>query len=144
MHNSGCGLPEMQCGSPPTSTTHGQERTDVPSQCRPASSHWLPGIYRRARERAVPVTVPAPVLGEWWRGRTDVRDAIRLSVVIEPLTDAVARLAGEALAAVPRATAIDAFVMASAAMRGDVVYTGDRSDLERLRAFFPGVRVLGI
>ncbi len=90
------------------------------------------------------ITVPTPVLGEWWRGRTDVRDAIRLSVVIEPLTDAVARLAGEALAAVSRATAIDAFVMASAALRGDVVYTSDRHDLERLRAFFPGVRVLGI
>lgn len=101
-------------------------------------------VYRRAQERAVAITVPTPVLGEWWRGRTDIGDAIRLSVVIEPLTDAVARLAGEALAEVSRATALDAFVMASAAMRGDVVYTDDRHDLERLRAFFPGVRVLGI
>ena len=50
----------------------------------------------------------------------------------------------EALAKVKRATAIDAFVMASAALRGDVVYTGDIEDLERLRTFFPGVRVLSI
>jgi hypothetical protein len=90
------------------------------------------------------VTVPAPVIGEWWRGRTDARDAIRLAVHVEPLSDGVARLAGEALAAVADATAIDAFVMADAALRGDVVYTGDFEDLDRLRAFFPAVRVLSI
>jgi predicted nucleic acid-binding protein len=101
-------------------------------------------VYRRANERQVPITVPTVVIGEWWRGRTDLREAIRMSVRIEPLTDAVARLAGEALAKVKRATTIDAFVMASAALRGDVVYTGDVDDLERLRSFFPGVRVLSI
>jgi hypothetical protein len=63
---------------------------------------------------------------------------------IEPLTPAIARLAGEALAAVKRATTGDAFVMASAALRGDVVYTCKVDDLERLRAFFQGVRVLPI
>ncbi len=101
-------------------------------------------IYRRLNERSAAITIPAPVLGEWWRGRSDVRDAIRLSVRVEPLTDPIARLAGEALANVRGATTIDAFVMASAALRGDVVYTGDTDDLERLRAFFPGVRVLSI
>lgn len=99
-------------------------------------------VYRRAHDRRAAITVPAPVLGEWWRGRTDVREAIRLSVHVEPLTDAIARLAGEALARVRAATTIDAFVMSSAALRGDVVYTGDVEDLERLRSFFPGVRVL--
>lgn len=101
-------------------------------------------VYKRANERQVPITVPAVVIGEWWRGRTDLRETIRMSVRIEPLTDAIARLAGEALAKVKRATTIDAFVMASAALRGDVVYTGDVDDLERLRIFFPGVRVLSI
>ncbi len=100
--------------------------------------------YRRLHERQAPITVPAAVMGEWWRGRTDVREAICLSVRVEPLTDAIARLAGEALAKVERATTIDAFVMASAALRGDVVYTADVDDLERLGAFFPGVRVLSI
>jgi hypothetical protein len=42
------------------------------------------------------------------------------------------------------ATPVDAIVMASAAQRGDAVYTNDISDLERLRAFFPGVRVFGV
>jgi hypothetical protein len=32
--------------------------------------------------------------------------------------------------------------MASAASRGDVVYTGDLEDLERLTPFFPEVRIL--
>lgn len=101
-------------------------------------------IYRRVYERHALITVPAAVLGEWWRGRTDLRDAIRRSVRIEPLTEVIACLAGEALAAVRRATTIDAFVMASAALRGDVVYSDDLEDLERLRTFFPGVRVYSI
>jgi predicted nucleic acid-binding protein len=101
-------------------------------------------VYKRANERQVPITVPTVVIGEWWRGRTDLRESIRMSVRIEPLTDAIARLAGEALAKVKRATTIDAFVMASAALRGDVVYTGDFDDLERLRSFFPAVRVLSL
>jgi predicted nucleic acid-binding protein len=101
-------------------------------------------VYKRANERHVPITVPTVVIGEWWRGRTDLRETIRMSVRIEPLTDAIARLAGEALAKVKRAGTIDAFVMASAALRGDVVYTGDVDDLERLRIFFPAVRVLSI
>lgn len=100
--------------------------------------------YRRAYERRVRITVPSPVIGEWWRGRTDLREAIRASVHVEPLTEAIARLAGEALAKVKRATAIDAFVMSSAALRGDVVYTGDFDDMERLRTFFPSVRVLAL
>jgi hypothetical protein len=56
----------------------------------------------------------------------------------------LARLAGECVADVVGATTIDAIVMASAAQRGDAVYTTDVSDLDRLRAFFPGVRVFGV
>ncbi len=107
---------------------------------RRKQSAWQ--VYRRAHEHQARITVPAPVLGEWWRGRTDVRETILRYVRIEPLTGAIARLAGEALAEVRQATTIDAFVMASAALRGDFVYTSDVTDLERLRAFFPAVRVL--
>jgi hypothetical protein len=101
-------------------------------------------IYRRLRERRAPVTIPTPVVGEWWRGRTDLREAICLSAHVEPLSMAIARLAGDALAAVPRAQTIDAFVMSSASLRGDIVFTSDFEDLERLRVFFPGVRVLSV
>jgi predicted nucleic acid-binding protein len=106
---------------------------------------------RRPRMRAVleralatdqPITVPADVVAEWWRGRTDLREAILASVDVEPLTTGLARIAGEALAAVREATLVDAIVMASAAARGDLVYSSDVDDLERLRRHFPGVRIL--
>lgn len=93
---------------------------------------------------SVPVTVPTVVLGEWWRGRTDARERVKEGLRLEPLSETIAQTAGEAVAAVPRATLVDAIVMASAASRGDVVYTSDYDDLERLRAFFPGVRVLAL
>jgi hypothetical protein len=101
-------------------------------------------LYRRLRERGAPVTIPTPVLGEWWRGRTDLREAICESSHVEPLSADVAFLAGEALATVSGATTIDAFVMAGAALRGDVVLTSDPKDLEKLRSFFPSVRVLSV
>ena len=101
-------------------------------------------IYRRLRERKATVTIPTPVLGEWWRARTELREAICLSARVEPLTAAIARLAGEALAAVPGAATIDAFVMSSAALRGDLIFTSDFDDLEKLRKVFPGVRVLAV
>jgi hypothetical protein len=109
---------------------------------RRGSRAWA--VYRHAVDRGAEITLPAPALAEWWRGRTDLRDAIRLSVRVEPLTDPIARLAGEALAKVPASTPVDACVMASAALRGDVVFTSDVDDLERLRTFFPGVRVLSV
>lgn len=88
------------------------------------------------------VTVPAPVVMEWWRKRSDLCEQILASVDVEPLDVELAKVVGEALAAVPDASPIDALVMASAARRGDVVYTSDVADLERLRARFPDVRVL--
>lgn len=73
-------------------------------------------VLQRARELGVVPVVPADVIAEWWRGRSDIREHIL-------------------------ATTVDAIVMASAAQRGDAVYTSDVADLERLRAFFPPVRV---
>jgi hypothetical protein len=99
-------------------------------------------VYRTAVEDGLIVTVPAAVIAEWWRGRSDTRETILEGVRVEPLDDALARLAGEALAAVGGATTVDAIVMASAARRGDVVYTVDFADLVRLQVFFQSVRVL--
>ena len=98
-------------------------------------------VLNRARSLGVVPVVPADVVAEWWRGRSDIREYILASVVVEPLTESLARLAGEAMARVKRATTVDAIVMASAAQRGDAVYTSDVDDLERLRAFFPAVRI---
>lgn len=101
-------------------------------------------VLERAMEQKVRITVPAAVITEWWRGRSDIRERILAAVRCEPLSDGLAKIAGVALAAVKGATAIDAIVMASAAQRGDVVYTADVSDLEKLAAHFRAVRVLGI
>lgn len=100
--------------------------------------------YAAAVADRLPVTVPAVVIAEWWRGRSDARERLLRGVRVESTTAEVAKLAGQALAAVSGAAAIDAIVMASAACRGDLVYTSDIEDLERLRAYFPAVRLLGV
>lgn len=101
-------------------------------------------IVERATEEKIRIHVPSAVITEWWRGRSDARELIVAAIRIEPLSANLAKVAGEALAAVKNATAVDAIVMASAAQRGDLVYTSDVGDLERLRSYFPAVRVMGI
>jgi len=104
----------------------------------------MAGIYTTTLADGLVVTVPAAVITEWWRCRTKARDAILRGVRVEPVDATLAKLAGEAIAAVKGATPIDALVMASAARRGDIVYTSDTADLERLRDYFPTVRVLAV
>jgi predicted nucleic acid-binding protein len=99
-------------------------------------------LLELAKTRIARLSAPMPVVSEWWRGRTDVRDRILDVVNVEPMTLSVAKAAGEALGTVTGSTAVDAIVMAFAASRGDVVYTSDLADLERLQSFFRSVRVL--
>jgi predicted nucleic acid-binding protein len=99
-------------------------------------------LLQLAQQRRAVLSTPVVVVAEWWRGRTDVRARLLEVVNVEPVSLNVAQMAGQALAKVPRSTTIDAIVMAFAATRGDVVFTGDASDLERLGSFFPTVRVL--
>src|SRR5215471_5967695 len=82
-----------------------------------------------------PVTVPVVVVTEWWRGRSRDRDRILRAVNVEPMSKPLAQSAGEALAAVTGSSVVDVIVMASAARRGDIVYTADVDDLERIRAY---------
>jgi predicted nucleic acid-binding protein len=97
---------------------------------------------RTAQDRGVIVTVPSVVVAEWWR-KDCKRNRLMLSTfIIEPTTERLARIAGEAMADVPFASVVDAIVMASAAQRGDTVFTSDLEDLDRLRRCFPSVRVL--
>jgi predicted nucleic acid-binding protein len=89
--------------------------------------------------------VPAVVLTEWWRGRTDVREELLAAVLVEDMAPALCRAAGEALAAVRGASLADAVVMASASLRGGgVVYTSDPGDLSRLARHFRGVLILDV
>ena len=98
-------------------------------------------LIASARAAGVSVMVPAPVIIEWWRAGPGQR-AVLERLTVEPLSERVAKAAGEAIAQLPIATAVDAAVMASAALRGDVVYTSDMPDLERLQAVFPGVLLM--
>jgi hypothetical protein len=90
------------------------------------------------------LTVPTPVIVEAWRGglRSARIAALLDACIIEPLLPQLARVAGEAIASVKGATVVDAVVMASAASRGDRVLTSDFDDLDRLRSYFPEVRLL--
>jgi predicted nucleic acid-binding protein len=99
-------------------------------------------LLELAQRRLAVLAVPIPIVAEWWRGRTDVRERILDILNVEPLSLAVAKAAGEAQAKVARSTAIDAIVIAFAASRGDVLFTSDTQDFERLRSYFPSVRVL--
>jgi predicted nucleic acid-binding protein len=92
------------------------------------------------------IFVPLPVIAEWWRGRTDVRDEILAATQVVSSVE-IAKAAGTALAkarAVDATVTIDAIVMATAAMLGAVLVTSDTDDFDRLRAHFPGVVVLSV
>jgi len=109
--------------------------------------HAIRRVFATAIEDDIPIVVPTVVVAEWWRrgAHEKERTMILRAVRLEPLEVYVARLAGIAVGLVPGAGTIDAIVMASAASRGDTVYTSDLDDLTRLRERVPEfslVRVL--
>ena len=96
-------------------------------------------VFHTAIANGVPITVPAVVVAEWWRPgeRQKQRATLLRSVHVESLDKHLAMAAGVALGTLSNATAIDVIVMASAATRGDTVYTSDFGDLSALRAGVP-------
>jgi predicted nucleic acid-binding protein len=101
-------------------------------------------VYAHAKERGLVVATPNVTLAEWWRGRTDRREAVWRGLLVERPSDETMKLAGVALGRVRGASAIDAIVAAFAAQRTGIVYTGDVEDFQALRAFFPALRVFAI
>ncbi len=104
-----------------------------------------------ARARNVSVTAPANAVAEWWRGRSDRRDFIRHMCIIRDLDEEIAKLAGEALAWLGRrdveiddGVTIDATVIATAALHGPILYTGDFEHMQRFADFFPAVKLFGL
>jgi predicted nucleic acid-binding protein len=87
-------------------------------------------LWEKCALTTTTLTVPAVVIAEWWRDRQ--WDAARWlgSVEVEPVDEALARIASEVLGELRlgREHAIDAIVMASAAQRGDAVCTSDFDD----------------
>ena len=95
-------------------------------------------LLRACRLARVPITIPAAVVAEWWRG---AHPGLLELGLLEPLTPEVAKRAGELLARTGGSNAVDALVVASAAQRGDVIATVDASDLRELAKLVDGVDV---
>jgi predicted nucleic acid-binding protein len=103
-------------------------------------------VYATAISNGFAITVPTVVVTEWWRAghREKERLVILRSLRVEPLVERVARLAGVALGRTPGAGAIDAIVVASAALRGDTLYTSDPEDLTTLKGANPSFATVQI
>jgi predicted nucleic acid-binding protein len=99
-------------------------------------------VLRVADEDGDDLIAPASAVAEWWRRgkREKQRAAILRAFRFEAPTLHVAQLAGVAMGLVG-ASLGDALVMAAASVQGDVVYTADVEDFERLRRVFPAVVV---
>jgi predicted nucleic acid-binding protein len=98
---------------------------------RDSSSLWA--LHRRTLEREMRPTVSTTVLGQVWRGGRQARLSRLLhGCRIEPLTEADARSAGEALGASGEYDLIDAVVVVTALARGDLIVTGDPEDLRHI------------
>jgi len=95
-------------------------------------------LLRACRLSRASITIPAAVVAEWWRG---THRALLESGRVEALTPELAERAGELLARTAGSNAVDATVVASAALRGDLVVTGDEHDLRELAEFVSGVTV---
>ncbi len=95
-------------------------------------------LLRACRLSRASITIPAAVVAEWWRG---THRALLESGRVEALTPELAERAGELLASTAGSNAVDATVVASAALRGDLVITGDERDLRELAEFVSGVTI---
>lgn len=95
-------------------------------------------LLRACRLARATITIPAPVIAEWWRGS---HRALLEVGFLEAFSPELAERAGELLAKTGRSNAVDAAVIASAAQRGDLVVTSDPDDLKELARFAPSVTV---
>lgn len=120
------------------------------AQQRETSAVRARAVLQIARDRSIPIRVPAAVLAEVCRG--GARDAAVHRVLAGGLTvidlnRAIAEKAGALLhrLGLDSTHAVDAFVVATAAALGrSIIATHDPDDLRRLSAREPGVEILAI
>ena len=93
-------------------------------------------LIRQALSEGRAFRVPAGVVGQAWRdGRRQVvlsRFLRGIEVRVVPLEERLSRAAGELCGATHTADVIDASVVLVARAHGDIIVTGDASDLRRL------------
>lgn len=103
---------------------------------------WVRRAVREAIADERPLTIPATVLAEVWRDpKSWVFSKLLEGCAVEPLTEELAKRAGELMTRVAGATTVDATVAVSAAQRGDIVITSDAKDLLRLAEDLRSIRV---
>ncbi|HWL85442.1 MAG TPA: PIN domain-containing protein [Polyangiaceae bacterium] len=103
-------------------------------------------FLRLAHIGAARIVVPLPVIAEWWRGRTHIRDKILGATQILASLE-VTKAAGLALGKMKDVDAqltIDAMVIATAATLDAIIVTQDPDDFARFGRHFPGVVVLSV
>lgn len=102
-------------------------------------------LHQTAVLEGIPVIVPSVVIAEWWRQGKREKERVQIlrTLVVEPTDARLARLAGIAIGLVGSGV-VDALVMASASLRGGLVYTSDPDDLDRLTEVFGNVSVEAI
>jgi PIN domain len=98
-------------------------------------------LIEAARRDGRSIVVPAGVVGQTWRDGARQAMLARVlgarEVSVEPLTDALARAAGELCNRTGTADVIDASVVVAARRYQAVVLSSDRGDLSRLDPALP-------
>jgi len=91
-------------------------------------------VWEEALDRGALVTVPAPVLGQVWRGNRPMIARLLQACEVETLDETGAKRVGELLAKSRTSDIVDATVVLGAAARRDAIFTSDRKDMGRLAA----------
>jgi predicted nucleic acid-binding protein len=105
----------------------------------------LMALLKAASQDEKTLTIPTVAIAEAYRGTNKrLLQTLLDAAIVEPLSELLARSAGEAQAKVKGATTIDAVVAASAAQREDHVVTSDPRDMRNLRAHFRSLRVVAL
>lgn len=100
--------------------------------------HRMLALLRAARDRGLPLSIPAGALAQAWRnGSTQARLAAFLRVrrdapTLVPFDGRLARAAGELCGRTRTADVIDASVVLTAHSRGHHIVTSDPDDMGRL------------
>ena len=102
-------------------------------------------VFAAAAAQARTLIVPAVVVAEVWRGgpRSSLVARFLAGCHVDPLLDAHARRAGEALRHV-RGTTVDAIVVATAARFRTPIVTSDPGDLQPLADYFGGLAIIPV
>jgi hypothetical protein len=91
-------------------------------------------IWKEALDRRAPITLPAAVLAQVWRGNSPIIARLLPSCSIVDLDEITAKRIGALLAQAGRSDVVDAAVVVAAAARGDAIVTSDRADIAPLVA----------